>query len=314
MLKHFLLICALWYVINAEVMANNIYINQVGDGIDVDIVQDGDNNRVSRKEDTVTSSPNKATFSGKNQTLTTTQTGDNNFIGLYKNTYGSDNQTSGEINATQTGNNNIMRIDVHGDNNNVSGTQLTYNANMDLEIDMDGNSVDAKQACSQGALCNTDEMILNVYLADDNNIKMGQGYKIGENGAFQYDGAEYGGHDMDLYVSGDRNDIMLSQRSQNNTSGHIMDVNIYSDDNDVHVMQESNSTKTLNLTINNDDNNVFVHQKKSHSQTATVTLSGNYGTTLDLQMGTSNSTGAGSYSLIQNCQTVGGCAVSVTQD
>lgn len=309
-----IIISALLCLWASEVKANNIYINQVGDNADIDIVQDGDNNRVSRKEDTVSSNPNKATFAGKNQTLTINQTGDNNFIGLYKNTYGSDNQTSGEINATQTGNNNIMRIDVHGDNNNVSGTQLTSYANMDLEIDMDGNSVDAKQACSQGSLCNTDEMILNVYLADDNNIKMGQGYKIGENGAFQYDGTEHGGHDMDLYVSGDRNDIMLSQRSQNNTSGHIMDVNIYSDDNDVHVMQESNGTKTLNLTINNDDNNVFVHQKKSHSQTATVTLSGNYGTTLDLQMGTSNSTGAGSYSLTQDCQTVGGCAVSVTQD
>ena len=119
---------------------------------------------------------------------------------------------------------------------------------------------------------------------------------------------------MDLYVSGDRNDIMLSQRSQNNTSGHNMDVNIYSDDNDVHVIQDSNSTKTLNLTINNDDNNVFVHQKKSHSQTATISLSGAYGTDLSLQMGSNQSTQAGSYSLTQNCQTVGGCAVSVIQN
>jgi hypothetical protein len=314
MFKKFVFIFVLWSIIITEVSANDIYINQVGNNVDIDIVQDGSNNRVSRKEDTVTSSPNKATFIGQNQTLDVTQTGDNNFLGLYKHYYSSDNQTSGTITATQTGDNNLMRIDVHGDNNSVAGTQLTSNAEMDLEIDMDGNSIDAKQACSEGSYCIKDEMILNVYMADDNNIKLGQGYKISESGSFQYDGTEKGGHEMDLYVSGDRNDIMLSQRSQNNTSGHNMDVNIYSDDNDVHVIQESNSTKTLNLTINNDDNNVFVHQKKSHSQTATISLSGAYGTDLSLQMGSNQSTQAGSYSLTQNCQTVGGCAVSVVQN
>ena len=261
MFNKLLFIFLLWSIIITEVSANDIYINQVGDGIDVDIVQDGSNNRVSRKEDTVTSTPNKATFIGKNQTLDVTQTGNNNFLGLYKHYY-----------------------------------------------------IDAKQACSEGSYCIKDEMILNVYMADDNNIKLGQGYKISESGSFQYDGTEKGGHEMDLYVSGDRNDIMLSQRSQNTTSGHYMDVNIYSDDNDVHVIQESNSTKTLNLTINNDDNNVFVHQKKSHSQTATISLSGAYGTDLSLQMGSNQSTQAGSYSITQDCQTVGGCAVSVVQN
>ena len=65
MLKQFLLISVLWFVIITELRANNVYINQVGDNADIEITQDGDNNRVSRKEDTVTSTPNKATFSGK---------------------------------------------------------------------------------------------------------------------------------------------------------------------------------------------------------------------------------------------------------
>ena len=215
-----------------SVMANDIYINQSGDNADINITQDGQNNRISSKNNTVNGTPNAATFVGKNQDLTSTQTGDNNFLGLYKHYYGSD----------------------------------------------------------------------------------GQGYKISESGNFQYDGTEQGGHSMDLYVSGDRNDIILSQRSQNNTSGHWMDVNIYSDDNDVHVMQESNTTKSLTLNINNDDNNVSIHQKKSHGQTGTVTLGGNYGTTLNLQMGTGQSTQAGTYSLNQNCQTVGGCSITVTQN
>ena len=100
-----------------SVMANDIYINQSGDNVTLNITQDGENNRVSRKEDTVISTPNKATFAGKNQTLNVEQRGDNNFLGLYKNTYGSDTQTSGTMDATQTGDDNIMRLDNHGDNN-----------------------------------------------------------------------------------------------------------------------------------------------------------------------------------------------------
>ena len=106
--------------------------------------------------------------------------------------------------------------------------------------------------------------------------------------------------------------IKLSQRSNNNISDHGMDINIYSDNNSVHIMQEQNVDKNITLTINNDDNDVSIHQRKSHGHTATVTLSGSYGTNLDLQQGTNNTTQGLSYSLSQNCQTVGGCSVSVS--
>ena len=206
-----------------------------------------------------------------------------------------------------------MYLDNHGDNNNFDAYQSHNNAVMDLEIDYDGNSVIAKQACSATS-CNRDSMVLNVYQGNDNNIKMGQGYKIGTNGSFSYDNTEIGGHSMDLYVTGDRNDIMLSQRSSNSYSGHDMDVNVYSDDNDIHVIQEHNSSKDLTLTLNNDDNNVDIDQKKNFQHTATITLSGSYGTDLNLQQGSNNSTSALTYSLTQNCQTVGGCSVSITQE
>ena len=297
-----------------SVMANDIYINQSGDNVTLNITQDGENNRVSRKEDTVISTPNKATFAGKNQTLNVEQRGDNNFLGLYKNTYGSDTQTSGTMDATQTGDDNIMRLDNHGDNNTFSAKQETSNAEMDLEIDYDNNTVDARQACHAGSSCLKDTMIMNVY-GSNNDVLMGQGYKVSSAGSFTYDGQEFGGHDMYLDITGSGNDVKLSQRSNNNTSDHYMDINIYSDDNTVHAMQQHNNDKSLTLTINNDDNNVSINQQKSGgTQTGTITLGGSYGTTLDLTMGTNNTTGAGTYSLTQNCQTVGGCSVSVTQD
>jgi hypothetical protein len=126
--------------------ANEIYIGQVGANVTVTIVQDGQNNRISTKS----TAQSPATLYGKNQTITFTQTGDNNRIGLYKHYYGSDNQTSSTMTAIQTGDNNIMYLDNHGDNNNFDAYQLHNNAVMDLEIDYDGNSVIAKQACNYG--------------------------------------------------------------------------------------------------------------------------------------------------------------------
>jgi len=269
---------------------------------------------VSKKEDTVNSTPNKATFVGKNQTLNVSQTGQKNFLGLYKHTYGADTQTAGTMDATQTGDDNIMRLDNHGDNNNITAKQETSNSEMDLQFDGDNNTVDARQACHAGSNCEKDTMDM-WGIGDDNDVKMGQGYKISSAGNFDYDSQEFGGHSMDLYMTGDRNDVKLSQRANNTSTEHFMDINIYSDDNTVHAMQQHNNDKTLTLTINNDDNNVSINQQKSGgTQTATITLGGSYGTTLDLQMGTNNTSGAGTYSLTQNCQTVGGCSVSVTQD
>ena len=304
-----ILVWLLWNCWTSPGYANELYINQVGANVTITIVQDGQNNRISTKS--TAASP--ATLHGNNQTINFTQTGDNNKIGLYKHVYGSDSQTSGTMTAVQTGDGNTMYLDNHGENNNFDATQIHNNAIMDLEIDYDGNSVEAKQQCSATS-CNQDNMILNVFQGNDNNIKMGQGYKIGTNGVFNYDYSEMGGHSMDLRVTGDRNDIMLSQRSSNSTSGHDMDINVYSDDNDIHVIQEHNRSKNLTLTLNNDDNNVDIDQKKNHPHTANITLGGSYGTDFTLQQGTNGSTSGLSYTLTQNCVTVGGCAVSVTQE
>ena len=205
-----------------------------------------------------------------------------------------------------------MSIDIQGDDNNFTTDQETDGSTMDLDSQGDDNTVVAKQACSANT-CNADTVVMDV-IGNGNTMNLGQGYKISQSGNWTYDSQEYGGHDMDLYVSGDDNSITLSQRSNNNISDHSMDINIYSDNNSVHIMQEQNVDKTLALTINNDANDVSIHQRKSHGHTATVTLSGSYGTDLDLQQGTNNTTQALSYNLTQNCQTVGGCSVSVDQE
>ena len=63
-------------------------------------------------------------------------------------------------------------------------------------------------------------------------------------------------------------------------------------------------------TINNDGNAVSIHQHYG-SHNATVTLDGTSPTSLSLiQTGGPSK----SYNLIQNCLTIGGCSVSVTQN
>ena len=233
--------------------SNDIYLNQIGDNLNLSITQDGEDNS----------------------------------IGTY---------------STPTS--------LDGDNIDVTITQETEGASVNLSVDGNNTTLVAKQKCHNGSLCNADNMDLDI-TGIGNSMELGQGYKITAND-WLYDNVEHGGHNMELSVNGNDNNIKLSQRSQNSISDHNMDVDITGDDNNVHVMQEANQDKTLNLTINNDDNNVFVHQKKAFSHTATISLDGTYGT--DLSLTQSSTTSAQSYSLTQDCQTVGGCSVSVTQN
>ena len=126
------------------------------------------------------------------------------------------------------------------------------------------------------------------------------------------DGYEGGGHEIDITLYGDDNDMAVQQTNQGSTTGHSFDLHLAGDGNKVQVKQQSDGAKNLTLTIYNDYNDVFVRQKGNNtSHTATITLDGLYGTDLTLrQMSTTSQT----YNLSQTCMTVGGCAVNVLQE
>ncbi len=77
------------------------------------------------------------------------------------------------------------------------------------------------------------------------------------------------------------------------------------------MRQQGDGGKTINLTTWVDGNDITLRQKGNGAQhTANITLSGSESTILNLyQTGTTTQ----SYSLSQNCVTVGGCSVTVTQ-
>jgi len=127
------------------------------------------------------------------------------------------------------------------------------------------------------------------------------------------DDYESGGHEIGITLYGDYNKLAVQQTNQTGAlDGHNFNLHLAGDYNEVKIKQQSNGTKSVDLTIYNDYNDVFIRQKgNGATHNANITLDGLYGTDLILkQMSTINQ----SYTLSVDCMTVGGCSTTVTQD
>jgi len=236
------------------------------------------------------------------------QTGSGNNLNLQISQDGEDNKIDMSI-GNHT--NNTIEIEQKGDDGYVGYTSAWGSGySWGGDIDGDNNSLSIKQFCNQAPSCGGDRFEFHI-TGSDNDVDFAQGYRVDADGTFHStDDYEYGGHFVRLDIHGSNNTFLGSQRSNNSGHEHSNITNIYGNYNDVYTRQESNQDKTLNLTINNSNNDVDIKQKGSATHSATVTISGSYGTDLDLlQQGTT----AQSYSLTQDCQTSGGCSVSVIQ-
>lgn len=178
------------------------------------------------------------------------------------------------------------------------------------DLDGVGNEVDVRQKCSF-TTCNDTDFQFHIW-GDDNQVVFGQGYENNNSLTpnWNYDGYEPGGNYVRLDIHGDDNKFKGSQKQDSSSITHSIIAAVYGDNNDVYVRQMQNGNKSLNLTINSDWNEASIVQKKAGAHTATINLTGTEPTTLNLtQSGDTNQ----SYSLTQNCVTVGGCSVSITQ-
>ena len=211
-------------------------------------------------------------------------------------------QADNEISIVQSGGLNLdLKVNQLGSNNQIkmydSGSYIDgNNQSFDFYQNNDG----------------TNQNLIELWHldGDNNSIRWGQGGKLSSSTdtTFSYDGTESGGHYARLDIHGSNNNVSGFQANSGN-GGHTYNQLIFSSYNDVYVEQRGDGAKTLNLTISNDDNTVSVIQRAT-GHTATINLSGSDPTTLSLlQQGTT----AQSYSLSQNCITIGGCSVSVTQ-
>ena len=325
------LLATILLLLSSTSFANDIRINQVGDDFDLDISQDGTDNKIKG----MAGATSTASVYGNDAKLDLTQTGNNNTISMYYNNDSGGISTPKAI-VTQTGNRNTVTSDQHGfahestvtqtgdDNtawvetgrssshlyNQFSVTQTGDNINAYLEQDGSYNTMETEQRCSTGSNCLTQDMRI-VVTGNSNSVKAKQGVHYNNNtGATTYDGTEPGGNDMDVDVTGSNNSLMISQRNQNSIRTHNMDVDITGDYNDVFHTQAGDADKTSTLTINNDNNAVEHVQTGNGYHTSTITLGGTGATTFTgLQGGNSSRT----YTLNQSCVNTNGCTVTVTQ-
>ena len=209
---------------------NAIYLTQSGNGIDLDIVQDGDNNLITGSD---------LTNAGSIQ-------GDNN-----------------EITLTQTNDGNVLGIDVNGNSNNVDIVQNT-NQNAVVNITGASNTLDLEQ----------------IHL---NNS---------------------GSHYSKVTVNGSSNSLTIDQKE---TGDKILFLDVDSSNN-VQVDQKGTGDHYLNIILT-DSHTLDITQDGSGDHDAHINLSGN-NTSITL---TQDSSTDQNYYLEQNCASTS-CSATVTQN
>ena len=215
------------------------------------------------------------------------------------------------------GDDNIINLKQEGNNNELGyandspswGSGVSWGG----DLDFDDQNVRLWQNCTQTS-CNKNDIQFHVSYGTDNKVWWAQGYEISSrtDTSWAKDNTEGGGHKVTIDIHGSRNEIVGQQRncSAGVCDGHSAQIYIYGDDNSVFGKQKADDSKTFNLTIQNDDNVVDYLQDGRGEHTATIVLTGSYGTDLDISQ---HSNTDQSYTLSQNCQTSGGCTISVTQ-
>ena len=269
---------------------NEVLLNQEGDNVVINILQEGYDNSID--VDLGLSGFDTAnTFEAK-------QEGFNN-----------------DVFFSIGGNNNDIQLIQEGNNNEIGWTN-SWGSGLSWGGDLDGNDneLSLHQNCTRGTSCGKSDIGFHIQ-GNSNSIRFGQGMWLdgSTDTTFNNDTDEGGNHTATIDIHGDNNSLAGFQRNGalNNYSGHTATLYLYADDNSLYVQQEYDGSKTLNYTSNVDSSTGHITQKNSGAHTATIVLTGTYQSDVTLMQ---DSTTAQSYSLSQNCVTVGGCTISVTQD
>ena len=193
---------------------NAIYLTQSGDGLDLDIVQDGTDNLITGSDLT-----NAGSISGTNNEITLTQKNAGNILGIdvNGNTNDVDIWQDTEQNAVVniTGNSNTLDLEqLHLNNNGEHFSKVTVNGNSNnmtidqketgdkiLFLDVDGsNNVQVDQK-------GTGNHFLDINLTDSHTVDVTQ------------DGS--GSHNATIHLSGNPSSVTLTQDSSNNQNYHL---------------------------------------------------------------------------------------------
>lgn len=334
--------------VNAQSANSNvILINQVGNNLDLNIVQDGYGNKVKNLQLT-----GDASLNGASLNLDIDMVGNLNDVGLWSS--GSDQTVRGDI----LGNSNDLFMDAHGNsvslqadiigdsnyawleaggsNSHVSNAIQLYQAGDShyayLEVFTGTyNNIDAYQGNGQDD--NYIRAIINSN-SDSNNLKIWQGKHsdgttdsdetgdheaywtvTGDNNtlaSYQTDtnrgGGGGAGHHLANIITGDSNNV---EHTQMGKAGHDGFIEIDGNNNTVDLYQRGNGgVKWADIVLDGNGHTVDVDQRGSNSATAAIDLT--YGSgAYNLNLTQNVTSQAGSYSITGVCYNSGGCTVTV---
>mgnify|MGYP003631778978 FL=1 len=233
--------------------------------------------------------------------LSITQDGDNNQVGTSTDKF------------SVNGNSNTMYIWQEGQWNQVFYVSAWGTGNA-FGGDVNGNNNDIK--IEQFNTTGTDVNKVGMHIStSDNNVHVCQGKSFtdaADTTCSASSTAEYGGHTVNLDLHSGGNDIKISQETGTGNANHFINIYTYGgENNDVFIKQKGNGNKYAMMTIRTDGGTQSIVQKDDGAHSATIDLTGSYHTDLNLiQYGSTDQT----YTLTNNCQTAGGCTVSLIQN
>ena len=238
-------------------MANDIYMDQVGNNFELDVTQSGENNYIGGVPN------NTVPLTGNNNTMTFTQQGDDMVVQGY--IYGNSNT----ITTYQGGSadNSFMRGTVVGNNNTIDARQGkkidgSIDGNDSGEFEQyitvlgDDNNVITSQVNSNGT--SSDHHMAHIIDGDRNFLSHLQ-YADGKKMGF-------------IEIDGDDNSVTLEQR---NDATHFADIVLTGDDHTVTGVQRGGMygahSLTLDLTNNGGAYNILTTQNSANAQTYSLT-------------------------------------------
>ena len=233
-ITHALLVAMLLFLTPS--FANDIYIQQSGDGLDLDITQDGADNVIGTSSTDVrltgddmtfaitqTGSYNTiaATIKGDTYTGTWQFTGDTNAVDLLCSSSSSGNCDTVTLNITTTGDDNTYDFDI-GETADADSSTISFTVTGDNNIintDVDGQSaaltvtVDNSASLSTNS-ANSDEGVAITTTQSGNGDTNGMGITLdvtGGGGTIDISQSGINDNIVDLTISGDAFDVDITQ-------------------------------------------------------------------------------------------------------
>jgi hypothetical protein len=229
-------------LISTPALANDIYIEQVGDTIDLDIVQDGTNNVIGTSTTDVNLDGDDMTFSitqtgstnsiiadiqGNSYTGTWAFTGDSNTVDLSCDSTSGTNCENVTLNITATGDSNAFTFDI-GDTADADGSTIGFtitgdgnviNSNVDgvsaeIAVTVNNSSSVASSGATSGQLTSSGSgNVVDINISGDGD-SIGHTVKIdATGGASSYTVTQSGVNDnmVDADFAGDDQDVDITQ-------------------------------------------------------------------------------------------------------